>query len=178
MSGSAFSYAKHSCRNATKSTQCLNPPKNVCFQLGFAPTPAWWINKLAMSNDGDLALRVFLKKLKKFGVITLAKRGKGADIILVQPTSSKGRQGPQYPIKNHGSNTMIKRPVIKAALRRFGISRDDFWKKQINQANQPAGGGGFFIGRFPMGQLSGCPFFVFRLAIGQHNRKGLTGNVL
>ena len=82
-----------------------------------------------MSNDGDLALRVLLKKLKKFGVVTLAKRGKGSEIILVRPDSPGKRQGPQYPIKNHGLNTMIKRPVIKAALRRFNISGDDFWKK-------------------------------------------------
>jgi N-acetylglucosamine kinase-like BadF-type ATPase len=92
------------------------------------PTPAW-ISKFAMSSDGDLALRVFLKKLKKFGVVTLAKRGKGSEIILMRPDSPEKKQGPQYPIKNHGSNTMIKRPVIKAVLRRFDISGDDFWNK-------------------------------------------------
>lgn len=37
-------------------------------------------------------------------------------------------KGPQYPIKNHGKKTEIYIPVIKAALRRFGINEDEFWK--------------------------------------------------
>ena len=85
--------------------------------------------KLVMSSDGDLSLRVFLKKLKRFGVIPLEKRGKGSEVILVRPDDPGGRKGTQYPIKNHGLNTMIKRPVIKAALRRFNITAEDFWKK-------------------------------------------------
>ena len=85
--------------------------------------------KYTMSSDGDLSLRVFLKKLKKFGVIPLEKRGKGSEVILVHPDEPGGRKGPQYPVKNHGSNTMIKRPVIKTVLRRFDITPEDFWKK-------------------------------------------------
>lgn len=81
-----------------------------------------------MTSTGDLSLRAFLKRLKDFGVISLTKRGKGSEIILVKPENPGSNKGPQYPIKNHGSKTMIKRPVIKTALRRFDISEDDFWK--------------------------------------------------
>jgi hypothetical protein len=37
-------------------------------------------------------------------------------------------KGPQFPIKNLGPGTQIYEPVIQAALRRFGISEEDFWK--------------------------------------------------
>lgn len=82
-----------------------------------------------MSNAGDLSLRVFVKKLKKYGIKVLTRKGKGSEIILLKPNFPDSRQGPQYPIKNHGDKTMIKRPVIKAALRRFGIDENDFWQK-------------------------------------------------
>ena len=56
------------------------------------------------------------------------KRGKGSEIILLKPDLPDSKTGPQYPIKNHGKNTEICIPVIKAALRRFGIPEEDFWE--------------------------------------------------
>lgn len=75
-----------------------------------------------------LPLRAFLKKIKKFGVIPMARdRGNGSEIILFKPEKAGSMKGPQYPIKNHGKGTEIYIPVIIAALRRFGIDPNDFW---------------------------------------------------
>ncbi|MCA1793467.1 MAG: type II toxin-antitoxin system HicA family toxin [Desulfobacteraceae bacterium] len=82
-----------------------------------------------MPNRSPLSLKDFIKKLKKFGVIPMARtRGKGSEIILLKPSEKDPKSGPQYPIKNHGKKTEIHVPVIKAALRRFQINEDDFWK--------------------------------------------------
>ncbi len=52
-------------------------------------------------------LRELLKKLKPYGIRTLArKRGKGSEIILLKPNAPGSKQGPQYPIKNHGPGTL------------------------------------------------------------------------
>jgi hypothetical protein len=72
-------------------------------------------------------LRELLKRLKPYGIEALFKRGKGSEIILLKPNQPGSRQGPQYPIKNHGPSTEISIPVIKALLRRFEILEDDFW---------------------------------------------------
>ncbi len=78
---------------------------------------------------GPLSLKKLIKRLKKFGVIPMARnRGKGSEIILLKPDKEGSNKGPQYPIKNHGKGTEIYVPVIKAALRRFGIDEKDFWK--------------------------------------------------
>ena len=86
-----------------------------------------------MSRKGSLKLRVFLKKLRPYGVIPMpakgtSKRGKGSEIILIKPNEPGSKQGPQYPIKNHGPGTEINLPVINAALRRFAIDEEEFWK--------------------------------------------------
>lgn len=74
-------------------------------------------------------LNKLLKKLKGFGVIALKNsRGKGSEIILLKPDEEGSQKGPTYPIKNHGKGTEITVAVISAALRRFNISPDDFWK--------------------------------------------------
>jgi len=70
-------------------------------------------------------LRELIKKLKPYGIGIMAKRGKGSEIILLQPETPKSKKGPQYPLKNHGDNTEIAIPVINAILRRFNIT--DFW---------------------------------------------------
>jgi hypothetical protein len=72
-------------------------------------------------------LRELLKRLKPYGIEVLTKRGKGSEIILLKPNKPESRQGPQYPIKNHGPSTEISIPVIKALLRRFDIPEGDFW---------------------------------------------------
>lgn len=76
---------------------------------------------------GPLKLRELLKKLKSHGVVELHKRGKGSEFILLLPNSPGSKQGPQYPIKDHGPSTDIYAPVIDAILRRFNISKKDFW---------------------------------------------------
>lgn len=81
-----------------------------------------------------LKLRVFIRALKEFGVVCCqskgkSNRGKGSEIILVKSVSEGSCKGPQYPIKNHGEGTEISIPVIRAALRQFGINEKDFWNK-------------------------------------------------
>lgn len=83
-------------------------------------------------SRGTLKLRELLDRLKQYGVLALedsgsSKRGKGSEIILLKPNSPNSRQGPQYPVKNHGTGTEISVPVIDSILRRFGISKADFW---------------------------------------------------
>ena len=76
-----------------------------------------------------LKLRVLLKKLLSYGVeqFPSKKRGKGSELILVLPDSPGSKQGPQYPIKNHGPGTEISVGVITALLRRFNIDPNEFW---------------------------------------------------
>lgn len=76
---------------------------------------------------GPLTLRDLLKKLKKYGIVARYRRGKGSEIILLKPSAPGSTQGPQYPIKNHGPGTLIKLPVVLAALRRFNIDPTEFW---------------------------------------------------
>jgi hypothetical protein len=70
---------------------------------------------------GPLKLRELLIKLKPYGVVSLTKRGKGSERILVRPEEPGSKKGPQYPIKDHGAGTEIYVPVINAILRRFVI---------------------------------------------------------
>ncbi|MEI9476719.1 MAG: type II toxin-antitoxin system HicA family toxin [Deltaproteobacteria bacterium] len=72
-------------------------------------------------------LRELAAKLKPYGIMSLTKRGKGSERILLKPKEPGSKKGPQYPIKDHGEGAEISIPVIKAALRRFGISEDEFW---------------------------------------------------
>lgn len=74
-------------------------------------------------------LREFLKKLKPYGIRALArKRGKGSEIILLKPNAPGSKQGPQYPIKNHGPGTELSIPVINHVLERFDIDSKEFWE--------------------------------------------------
>ena len=82
---------------------------------------------------GPLKLRELLRKLKPYGIGILKRerggqRGKGSELILLQPNEPGSRQGPQYPIKNHGMGKEITVPVIDALLRRFNIDKKEFWK--------------------------------------------------
>ena len=83
-----------------------------------------------VSTRGSLKLNTFLKKLKPYGIVPMSrKRGKGSEIILLKPDPPGSKKGPQYPIKNHGKQTEITRPVIDRVLERFNIDRDEFWGK-------------------------------------------------
>jgi len=75
-------------------------------------------------------LREFIARLKIFGVVSLKKRGKGSERILLKPKEPGSKKGPQYPIKDRGEGTEISIPVVNAALRRFGINEDEFWGEE------------------------------------------------
>ena len=80
-------------------------------------------------------LKEFLSRLKQYGIISLTRRGKGSERILVKPQEPGSRKGPQYPIKNHGAGTEISVAVIKAALRRFEIDEKEFWGEKNKKGN-------------------------------------------
>jgi predicted RNA binding protein YcfA (HicA-like mRNA interferase family) len=75
----------------------------------------------------SLSLSDLLKRLKKFGVITL-RRGKGSHRILLLPDKDGSRKGPTFTVTDHGSQTPIYGPMIKAMLRMFNIDPHEFWK--------------------------------------------------
>jgi len=74
-----------------------------------------------------LRFRELIEKLKPFGIVVMARRGKGSEVILLKPDGSGSNRGPQYPIKHHGDSTELSIPVINAALRRFNIDPASFW---------------------------------------------------
>jgi hypothetical protein len=79
-------------------------------------------------KPGPLKYRELIQKLSRFGVIAVPHRGKGSEVILIKPTEPGTLKGPQIPIKHHGEGGTIYLPVINAILRRFGISKDEFWE--------------------------------------------------
>lgn len=84
-----------------------------------------------MSNKRPYTVRKLLKKLKPYGIVAMTrKRGKGSEFILVKPNAPGSTQGPQIPIKNHGSSTEIHYQVILSILRRFDINPKKFWSKK------------------------------------------------
>lgn len=80
-----------------------------------------------MPKTSPLKYRELIARLKSFGVVVAEKRGKGSEVILIQPLAPGGKQGPQIPIKHHGDNTEISKGVISAVLRRFNIDPGEFW---------------------------------------------------
>ena len=79
-------------------------------------------------SNKPLKLVDLLKRLKPYGVISLKKRGKGSERILLLPESDGSKKGQMHTIKDHGPQTVIYGPVIQSILRRFKICPDDFWK--------------------------------------------------
>lgn len=74
-------------------------------------------------------IRELLKRLKPYGIVRLEKkRGKGSERILLKPNAPGSKQGPQFPIKDHGPGTEISIQVIDAILRHFGIDDKEFWE--------------------------------------------------
>ena len=76
----------------------------------------------------SLKLGELLKRLKPFGIVTLKRRGKGSERILLLPIEEGSLKGETHPIKDHGEQTDIYGPVIGSILRRFKIDPDEFWK--------------------------------------------------
>jgi hypothetical protein len=60
-----------------------------------------------------LKLRELLRRLQPFGVVPVEDRGKGSEIILLQPQTPGSVKEPQFPIKNHGMGTEIITPAGK-----------------------------------------------------------------
>jgi hypothetical protein len=80
-------------------------------------------------SKGSLKLRELLERLKAYGITIYDNdRGKGSETILFRPSAPGSSKGPQFTIKNHGMGTEITVPVINAALRRFSIDPNEFWK--------------------------------------------------
>jgi hypothetical protein len=80
-------------------------------------------------SNKPLKLGELLKRLKKYGVITLKRRGKGSERILLLPNREGSLKGLRFTIRDHGKDTEIYGPVIQAILRRFSIDTDEFWEE-------------------------------------------------
>ncbi len=74
-----------------------------------------------------LRYRELLQKLRPYGVEE-RHGGKGSERILIKPEPPGSNRGPQITIRCHGEGDEISKPVIRAVLRRFNISPDEFWK--------------------------------------------------
>ena len=75
-----------------------------------------------------IKVRELIKRLKPYGIKVMQRnRGKGSEMILIKPDTPGSNQGPQIPIKDHGSSTEIYIPVILSVLRRFNIDPKDFF---------------------------------------------------
>jgi hypothetical protein len=66
------------------------------------------------------------RRLKQFGVIEMAGRGKGSERVFFKPDPDTGK-GPQHSVKCHGENTEIRVGSIVKILLRFAIDADLFW---------------------------------------------------
>ena len=75
-----------------------------------------------------LRVSELIKRLKPFGVVVLARRGKGSETVLLMPNAPDSKKGELYTLPNHGKKTEVYVSMIDALLRRFGITPDDFWK--------------------------------------------------
>lgn len=96
--------------------------------------PPWIItNTYSVPEPGHekrspIELHEFLSRIRPFDVVSMEhRRLKNFNILLLKRASERSG-GPKYPIKNHGPETEVHPAVIRTALRRFGISEDDFWK--------------------------------------------------
>lgn len=76
-------------------------------------------------EDRPLKYRELRKKLRKFGVKEIVKRGKGSERMFFHPNIYGCPAW--YPVKCHGEGTEISKAVVGAARRAFRISPQDFW---------------------------------------------------
>lgn len=68
-----------------------------------------------------------IARLRQFGVVEYASRGKGSERLLVRETTPGSGQGPQYTIKCHGEGKEVATGTLRAALRRLGVDPKDFF---------------------------------------------------
>ncbi|HKA57893.1 MAG TPA: hypothetical protein VKD28_04705 [Gemmatimonadales bacterium] len=73
-----------------------------------------------------LSYRELRKRLEVFGVTEIKGRGKGSERLFVRTDPITG-QHRSYPIKCHSEGDDVGMGTLKACLRRFGISNDEFW---------------------------------------------------
>jgi hypothetical protein len=76
----------------------------------------------------SLSLSDLLKRLRPFGIVTLKRRGKGSERVLLLPNKEGSIKGKRHTIKDHGKDTEIYGPVIQSILKRFSIDPNKFWK--------------------------------------------------
>lgn len=70
--------------------------------------------------------RELRSRLAIFGVTEIPNRGKGSERLFVKTDPATGQRR-FYPIKCHSEGADVGMGTLKACLRRFGISNDDFW---------------------------------------------------
>jgi hypothetical protein len=74
-----------------------------------------------------IAYRELRRRLVLFGVQENKGRGKGSERLFIQRDPLTGRER-SYPIKCHSEGDDVGMGTLKACLRRFGISNEDFWR--------------------------------------------------
>ena len=73
-----------------------------------------------------ISYRELRTRLEVFGVSENRGRGKGSERLFVQTDPVTGTTR-AYPIKCHSEGADVGLGTLKACLRRFQISNEDFW---------------------------------------------------
>jgi hypothetical protein len=73
-----------------------------------------------------ISYRELRERLKAFGVHENKGRGKGSERLFIQIDPATGRNR-SYPIKCHGEGDDVGKGTLKACLRRFDITNEQFW---------------------------------------------------
>lgn len=83
-----------------------------------------------MQSRKPLKRDELFRRLKRFGVEVLKKRGKGSELVLLQPDAPGSKKGEIFSIKDHGKTTEYPVQTINALLRRFRIDSEAFWSQK------------------------------------------------
>lgn len=73
-----------------------------------------------------ISYRELRQRLAKFGVSENKGRGKGSERLFIQADPATGNNR-SYPIKCHGEGADVGLGTLKACLRRFEITNEEFW---------------------------------------------------
>lgn len=79
-----------------------------------------------MPDRRPLSLRDLRKRLRGFGVAEFSSRCRN-HTCFARPDASGHPASPYYTVKDHGDQTVLSVPVIKACLRVLGIDEETFW---------------------------------------------------
>jgi hypothetical protein len=82
-----------------------------------------------MAKKHPLRYRELINRLKQYGIKIRIGFGKGSEVVLIKPEKPGTNKGPIFTIKHHGDGDEIIFQVIDAILRRFNISKRDFWSE-------------------------------------------------